>query len=568
MARSGQAYRGKQALELIEESMHALRVCPLPVLACYFIGTLPFVIGFLFFWSEMTRSSYALDRSVGAALGLALLYFWMKLWQSIFCRKLLEQWTPESLVASFPKRRWIRHSCAQCFLQSTALPMQVLGANVIVPFAWIYAFYQNVTVLGFTQDFGVRPTRGLFRMAARQSNHAARQNHALILLIAFFSFFVWVNVYSVLLILPILLKMLTGIESVFTINPFAAYLNTTFFAVTVATAFLCVSPLVKIVYTLRCFYGLSVTTGADLRMRMAYLRNRKRPRARATAILAGVLCATGVMLPAPAAAVEGGGNPAAAVETVPVSGEELDGSIDRVITQSRYLWRLPRTRSATGEGGPVEQFFRKLVEGIRTWLTKIGKAIDDFFDWLRRWLRGRDLSGLDENEDPVDVEWESVMRGGIYVLTILVAMIGLLVAARAIQQRRLRESAEAKAGAVAARVDLESEEILASQLPEDEWMKLAREQIERGELRLAVRALFLASLAFLGERELLLIEKSKSNLDYQRELSRGRRVEEGMLMAFEDNLHIFERSWYGLHEVGADVVEAFRTNYEKITAKV
>ena len=39
---------------------------------------------------------------------------------------------------------------------------------------------------------------------------------------------------------------------------------------------------------------------------------------------------------------------------------------------------------------------------------------------------------------------------------------------------------------------------MASQLPEDAWLKLAREMVEKGDLRLAVRAMYLAMLAHLG----------------------------------------------------------------------
>ena len=49
-------------------------------------------------------------------------------------------------------------------------------------------------------------------------------------------------------------------------------------------------------------------------------------------------------------------------------------------------------------------------------------------------------------------------------------------------------------------VDLENEALIASQLPEEEWLRLARQQIVAGQYRLAMRALFLGVLANLGER--------------------------------------------------------------------
>lgn len=552
MSGNRQEYRGKRGLELIEEAMHALRVCPAAALSAYYIGTLPFVIGFMFFWSDMSRNSFALDRSVGASLGLAVLYFWMKTWQAVFCRKVLEQWTPRSEMAKLSKGRALRCVVAQGFLQSIAIPGQIIGVLLFIPFAWVYAFFQNVTVFAFTQDFGDKPTRGLFNLAARQSNYLPRQNHVLIFTGILFSLFVWLNAYSVLVVIPFLLKRLLGMESIFTSNPAAALFNTTFFAVSGAIAFLCVSPLAKITYTLRCFYGLSMTTGADLLRRLDYLASRRATGRRAVAL--GVIMLLSAAWVSGAAGAEEGVTPAA-----------MDEAIERVITQSEYSWRLPRERFGENEGGPVAQFFRSAVDEIREWFGKVAELVDKGIRKLARWLLGRDFI-TDEREERTPMDWETAMRGMIYILSGLVVLMLILLAVRALR-RRGRSRAEADVDGIrAASVDLESEEIVASQLPEDEWMKLAREQIERGDFRLAVRALFLASLASLGERELLRIEKSKSNSDYQRELRMRARSNAELNEAFAENVGTFERAWYGLHGVSREIVDLFAANYHRITS--
>ena len=80
--------QAKSALEWIEEATHLLRTSPLSVLAAYSIGALPFVLGLLFFWADMSRSPFAKQHVVEAALGMTLLFLWMKTWQSIFCLRL------------------------------------------------------------------------------------------------------------------------------------------------------------------------------------------------------------------------------------------------------------------------------------------------------------------------------------------------------------------------------------------------------------------------------------------------------------------------------------------------
>ncbi len=62
---------GKSALELAEEAFHLLRQAPARVLAFYAIGAVPFVLGFLYFWADLSRSAYAADHAVAAALGVS-----------------------------------------------------------------------------------------------------------------------------------------------------------------------------------------------------------------------------------------------------------------------------------------------------------------------------------------------------------------------------------------------------------------------------------------------------------------------------------------------------------------
>jgi hypothetical protein len=114
--------------------------------------------------------------------------------------------------------------------------------------------------------------------------------------------------------------------------------------------------------------------------------------------------------------------------------------------------------------------------------------------------------------------------------------------------------------------DLNSDDLVASQLPEDEWIALARQHAAAGELTLALRAAWLACLAHLGERELLSIARYKSNRDYERELQRRARTREDLLAAFGQNLLVFERAWYGRHEVRADDFSVFEANLEHIRA--
>src|SRR5438045_574221 len=88
MKRAHRRHLGKNALELIEEAIHLLRASPPATLASYYLGAVPFVLGLLYFWGDMSRSAFASQRLAEGALVVAVLFVWMKFWQAIFARNL------------------------------------------------------------------------------------------------------------------------------------------------------------------------------------------------------------------------------------------------------------------------------------------------------------------------------------------------------------------------------------------------------------------------------------------------------------------------------------------------
>ena len=76
----------------------------------------------------------------------------------------------------------------------------------------------------------------------------------------------------------------------------------------------------------------------------------------------------------------------------------------------------------------------------------------------------------------------------------------------------------------------------------------------------------LASLAYLGERRLIAISRTKSNGDYVRELGFRARERNELRACFGDNVRSFDRAWYGWHEVTREVLEHFRGNHQRISS--
>ena len=66
------------AVELIEEAWHLVRCAPAGALAIYYAGSVPFVLGLLFFWAYATWFHPSGDVVAWGALGLVALFVGMK----------------------------------------------------------------------------------------------------------------------------------------------------------------------------------------------------------------------------------------------------------------------------------------------------------------------------------------------------------------------------------------------------------------------------------------------------------------------------------------------------------
>jgi len=252
--------REKNPVELYEEATYLLRRAPASVIAGYYAGSLPFILGFLFFWADMSQNSFAFEHCAPAALGLALLYCWMMYWQALFVRQLRSELSGAPRPARFWSEAW-RLGFVQFALQPTKLFLLPLAALIVIPFASVYAFYQALMAVS---DQDCESLSHAIRAARKQSAIWQQQNWIILAILVMLNVLAFLNIGAMILIVPYLLKMLMGIETVFTRSGFAT-LNTTFAVVTVGLAYLATNPLAKAVYLLRYFYSESIETGKDLR---------------------------------------------------------------------------------------------------------------------------------------------------------------------------------------------------------------------------------------------------------------------------------------------------------------
>jgi hypothetical protein len=519
---------GPNAIELIEESVHLLRAVPAGTLALYYAGTAPFVLGLLFFWAYMTWFAPPPVVNAWAACGLVVLFAAMKAVHADFCSRLMAQ-RMGAAAAAWSWARMGRLAAGQMRVQAWGLILLPLAMAAIVPFGWVYAYFQNESVLGEAED--------THQLAIDQAALWPGQNHLGILFISVLGAAAWINLAAAFWLVPWLANHLLGIENIFGFSGWWGF-NTTFLASVTGMAWMVADPLVKAFYTLRCFYGRARVTGEDLRVR---LPGRGAPgtlgRAAAALLLLAALAAV-----SPGARAAEAQRPAAAV-----NAGDLDASIDEVLAGRDFRWRMrPPARAPDAEtDGPLKRFARQGVEAIRNLGRAIRRLWNRIVDWLERLFPG----GGEQQESGGPALGGTVLRAVLYVFAAAAAVLVCVVIGLVLNaQRRSRPPAVEAAGMAPVSPDLADESSHAGLLAPEGWIELARRQLERGEWRLALRALYLATLARLAADGLVSLAKFKTNMDYEREAARRSLGRREIVAWFSSRRLTFEAVWYGRTE--------------------
>ncbi len=575
-------------LVLIEEAVHVMRTAPISVIATYYVGSLPLVLAVLFFWTDMSHGAFAESRLVTGSFVTAAAFIWMKAWHAMFARG-VHDFVTGAAAPDWSIRRFVRVAAIQGYHHGLGLIILPLSFFTILPFPWVYAYYQNVSVLG---DLDSVEPDDLTAESRRQAAAWPIQNITIMWLLSPFMLTMGLVLYGALTpivasvgsdltqamvylytivfflvvlplsplgaviavnlnigvsVLPMLANMWLGIET-----PFIQAImrnNTTSWAIVCGLAFLIMDPAMKTAYALRCFYSQSRRTGVDLEVGLRRIRSQ---------------AGAGIILMAMAACFIFSGE--ATAQDAPGEGiatAQLDSAIRETLQQREYAWRLPREydfeNPVTGVlGGVVEAIVTRTVTMIRT----VAEWLEDLWNWFRN-LFGRRGAG-DRIGGGITAEGLRIFLLSAAAL-LAIAMAGYLLRRWFIGRTQI---AEGESTAVAAPPDLEDENITADALPEDQWIALADELFAKGEKRLAIRALFLAALARLGDHGLIKLARYKSNYDYVSELRRRAHAAPDHVANFNTMVSTFERVWYGAHAITEDRIASFRKQQQSVNTRV
>ncbi len=435
----------------------------------------------------------------------------------------------------------------QSLIQASAMVVLPLAALVMLPMAWAYAFYQNALIMDDNETGGLKE---LYRKALAQTWLWPGQNHLLLTIFSGLALFVFVNVVVLLILFPYMLKWLLGFDTAFTYGGVYAVTNTTFLFIACALTYLLIDPIIKAAYTLRCFHGSARHSGADLRAAL-------KPFLEYLAVIGFIFLAVNTYAPHTvfAAHAQIAGNPSEHYV------RQLDQRIEEVLKERRFAWRMPREKMARSDDdadpGWLERALEWLWGKVDAVLETVGRWVEALIEWLNRRL------SVDDVDRDSGMDWRGVTRGIFYAIGAGLALILLFLLVR-LWLNRPKGRPNNRTESSTAEIDINDENIVADDLPRDQWMALAKELMARKDMRQALRALFLAVLAQLGDHDRVTIARYKSNRDYLNELARRAHVEQELYERFARCAAVFEQVWYGMYPVEETKLKDFITDQERI----
>jgi hypothetical protein len=237
----------------------------------------------------------------------------------------------------------------------------------------------------------------------------------------------------------------------------------------------------------------------------------------------------------------------------------LDQTIDEVLAQPEYAWRLGHQRAEEEAPPWLIGFLSGLTETVIRAVATVLDWIGRFDGWLRRLLGPR--RGPIEMGSPeagIGVPWLVLGLALVVVCVLLVTQL----------RRRTREQIAARGLEVIELSAVAEEESAADHVSEERWRSFALELAAQGRAREAVRAVHLAALSLLARAGLLRLARFKSNRDYSLELGRRWRTSDAVAGCFAENVSVYERVWYGHDSATGELLRNLLDNLDRIGRNV
>lgn len=491
------------------------------------IGFLPFATGFSFFITEMRYREPDSAQLLAFILILPLLYLWRKAWMMGFLNRLWEVRTGkrQRLAISTTFRSVLR----QGMVTGLVILVSPIAVLTTVPVGYLFAAWTQFEILEANGQ--EKP----FSTGYRQAFFEQKKYHAILGLLNIVYLVLLLNWSLVLLSLPMLTTVFMDVPMEvwlerYSTSPFVLTINC------LLLAWFTMEPLIKAVFTSRCFNHLSQTTGEDIELEWSF--HRVKP---AVLILFAILL---IPLQSMRADTE--------TELPPPSptAEEIQQSIEETLENPEFDWRLDTKRETARDSWLLDTF-----PFLKDW----GEAIRKFFKGLFE-----DDDSLDRDESgSLELDLGAVLELLAWLVLALVIGMLLYVLIRHFRPPSILPESQSAGKDL---IDLSSENLSGEELSLHEWIREGDRLAAENNYRLAIRAYFLAHLSLLGERRLLRLYAFKTNRDYLRELKKHGERQEGTWDAFQMNVREFESQWYGSVPISLESSRRIRSRLPMGTA--
>ena len=524
------------AVRLMEDALALAKRMDAPAWAIYLCGIVPFFSLLLFALTDVVQNPFAFDQLAIFGFALAVLFYWMHICQSVFSALLYA-----TLTESSPDLRntWIAAFRTQMPILGAKLFAWPAALVLLVPFSFVTSFFQHSLL---APDAG-RNDHWRKTLTTARADAYYRPMVALwfVVIVLLLRTILWVNLLALLFVLPQLWKVFTGLEGNITRAPQVLF-NPTSIAALSILAYIGLDPIVKAAFVLRRFARVSEKSGDDLRLRLAWVRKN---------MTAAILLALVFIGPDRGKAQP----PTAQPRQATVTPDQMQHAIHSVFRDPANVWNLPAVQHKNQKKDAFTAFMDSVADTIDKIWDAILTSISNAIEWLRHVLSNADQSAKEKSK-PVST------RDATVVLACFAALLlgGMVLAA--LQWRRQPQIQLTTAvNGIANKIDLSYDDADPLDQPVNEWRSLAQQYRASGEFRLALRALYLETLASLAEHKLVSPARGKTNAEYARELQRrGKRFGAEFVSLFLANTQIFERSWYGDHPANDQLVATFDRN--------
>ncbi len=515
-------------IDVLENAIRVLRKAGISTVFLHWIGSIPFALAVLMFLLQVSDSR-ASDPAVALeSLGLAVLFVWMNCWRSVFAGSVRAQLSGEAKDRS--RGRLLDLIAVQSLAGATKLLILPFATLIVFPLPAVVAFYRSLAIVASNPAHG--GPREIFSRARRLARYQPEQSWLLFPLLFLFALVVWLNCLAIIGSAPQLVRMLTGYESTFSRSGIFFVMSSMCIGLSLAVAWVVFDPFIQAVYCIRCYQAESLETGEDIRAGIRSFRLRVPAAAAMVALLFAALFAA-----------------FAPMVRANVAPADLQKASAAAMQSPEYSWRLPPPAKDGPNSVPwIVSFFNRLADSTKSIRHAIGRAVDAFFRWL-----GDQFGGAEPKPGALP------NRGLHWTVWLVIAIAGGIIAFVLFRILRSRyEANDAAPAETIQSISLDAEDLTADRMPEDQWIELADKSLREGNLRLALRAFYLANLSWMGHAQFISIHPGKTNREYELELRRrGRNFPEARAL-FGTNVAVFERAWYGLRDVAMEEIDEFR----------